>query len=259
METTVIGIDFSTSPAKTGLARATAVESGAVLHQVRKAGICPRVETVVRWVRQVGSRMPVLIAIDAPLGWPDAMRDRPFTSHAAGHPLDGVRADRLFSRETDRQIDARLKKRPLEVGANLIARTALGALDFLRELNVEMNGPESPPLPLAWSPGNLALPCSVVEVYPAATMKAHDIPAGRYKKSGKAGHADRKAVVEALLKQGLKLEGSAGHVADNDDMVDAAVCVLAGWDFLAGRAVAPDSDTRRLAGREGWIWAADRA
>jgi len=35
---------------------------------------------------------------------------------------------------------------------------------------------------------------------------------------------------------------------------DAVVCVLAGHDFVAGRAMNPDD--RKLAEREGWIWTA---
>lgn len=37
----------------------------------------------------------------------------------------------------------------------------------------------------------------------------------------------------------------------NDDLLDAAVCVLAVQDFLTGRAVPPPD--RCLAEREGWI------
>jgi hypothetical protein len=37
-------------------------------------------------------------------------------------------------------------------------------------------------------------------------------------------------------------------------LVDAAVCVLAGDDFIAGRVMPPEN--RSLAEREGWIWTA---
>ena len=40
----------------------------------------------------------------------------------------------------------------------------------------------------------------------------------------------------------------------NDDLLDAAVCVLAAQDFLTGRAVPPPD--RCLAECEGWIWTA---
>ena len=262
METTVIDIDFSTDPAKTGLARATVDDASekAVVHEVCTASVIlrPRVEMAARRVLDVCNRMPTLIAIDAPLGWPDAMRDHSFTAHMAGHPLE-ICANRLFSRETDRKVMDRLKKKPLEVGANLIARAAHGALGYLQELNGEMNGQGASPLPLAWSPEDLKhQSCCVVEVYPGATMKAHNIDPGDYKKTGVDGQDSREAIVEALVKQGLVFETDTFDVARNDHTVDAAACVLAGRDFVARRAKEPDSDTRWLAEREGWIWVKHR-
>lgn len=257
-ETTVIGIDFSTDPAKTGLARATVdvVSETGVLHEVctATAKLRPRTKTVARWIGRVRRDMPVLVAIDAPLGWPDAMRGPSFASHLAGHPVE-ICADLLFSRETDRDIEDRIKKKPLEVGANLIARSAYGALRFLRELSDEINGHAAALLRLAWSHRDLADGPCVVEVYPAATMKAHRIPTGSYRKSGSGGREDREAIAECLRDLGLELEIDTAELVRNDHVLDAAVCVLAGWDFLAEVAKGPDLETRAVAEREGWIWA----
>ncbi len=256
MKTTVIGIDFATEPAKTGLARATVDDkSKAELHEAFTATAVrrKRVDFVARWIQESNDKAPVLIAIDAPLGWPDSMRTEPFTSHVVGQPV-GVCADMLFARATDRQIKDRLDKKPLEVGANLIARTAHGALEFLSCLSKELWVPDNQ-LPLAWSPQDIGRqPCSVIEVYPAATMLAHCIPTDNYKKCNDA----RKKIIELILKKGLsrKMEYD---LAKNDHVVDAMACVLAGLDFLAGRAVGPpDGKTRRLAEKEGWIWAAEK-
>ena len=52
----VIGIDFSTTPAKTGLAKATVADgcAGAVLHEVFTATRPhPRVQTVADWIQKV--------------------------------------------------------------------------------------------------------------------------------------------------------------------------------------------------------------
>jgi len=43
-------------------------------------------------------------------------------------------------------------------------------------------------------------------------------------------------------------------LATSADLIDAAVCVLAGDDFIAGRAMNPEDHS--LAEREGWIWTA---
>ena len=259
MNTTVIGIDFATKRAKTGLARATVdnVSGHTLLHEVCTASAQrPRLKIVADWLAQRCNRMPTLIAIDAPLGWPDAMKDEPFTSHKAGKPLD-ICANRLFSRETDRQIHKRMGKRPLEVGAALIARTAHGALSFLQRLRAVTDQP----LSVAWRLEDLERGPCVVEVYPAATMIAHDISTGSYKKPGEDGRNDRERIVEALLKLDFKLDTDTdrGEVTRTDDTVDAALCVLAGKEFLAGCARAPDDDTRPIAHLKGWIWASDHA
>ena len=48
----------------------------------------------------------------------------------------------------------------------------------------------------------------------------------------------------------------AAALSDNADVLDAAVCVLAAEDFVAGRATPPTD--RSAAEREGWIWTAPR-
>jgi hypothetical protein len=53
---------------------------------------------------------------------------------------------------------------------------------------------------------------------------------------------------------GFRISESVAHLATSADLVDAAVCVLAGADFIAGRAMSPEN--RSLAEREGWIWTA---
>lgn len=259
MNTTVIGIDFSTDPNKMGLARATVnvVAGTIVLHKVLTATAkLPPVQTVAGWVRQVCRDTPVLIAIDAPLGWPKAMRGHSFVSHSAGEPLE-ICADQLFSRETDREIEHRVGKKPLEVGANLIARSAHGALRFLRELSRDID--TDAPLPLAWSPFDLERGPCVVEVYPGATMKAHRIPTGRYKKKGKDGLPDRHRIANCLRNGGMVFEMGINYVARNDYLVDAAVCVLAGRDFVAECAAGPDRKQRSAAQQEGWIWVHTRS
>ena len=64
---------------------------------------------------------------------------------------------------------------------------------------------------------------SAVEVYPAATLRAHSINAKGYKR--------RSNLADAL---------------------DAVVCLAAGADFLRGLAM-PPADLS-LAKQEGWIW-----
>ena len=80
----------------------------------------------------------------------------------------GATAHSLFRRQCDDDIYERFGKRPLEVGANFISRTAVAALDLLADIR-SITG-ES--IPLAWTPADLE-PISAIEVYPAATRLAH--------------------------------------------------------------------------------------
>jgi hypothetical protein len=63
-----------------------------------------------------------LDAIDAPLGWPKPLAET-LIDHRAGLPIE-TPANAMFRRTTDLFIQRKLKKTPLDVGADRIARTA---------------------------------------------------------------------------------------------------------------------------------------
>ena len=135
---------------------------------------------------------------------------------------------------TDVEIKQRLGKQPLEVGASLIARTAVAALTMLDQIRQSTGYP----IPLAWAREEKAR-WRAIEVYPAATRIGHGAPDVGGSLEGLNELLDCSAVLSALTK--------------SKDAVDAAVCVIAAADFLLGRAIAPiDHETALL---EGWIWA----
>jgi hypothetical protein len=129
-----------------------------------------------------------------------------------------------------------LRKRPLDVGANLIARTAHEALRLLDEIR-RRTGRD---IPLAWDPfvfeGTAA-----IEVYPAATLRARGLSNG--------------PDCLDLVKSELRLPSSP-LLATSDHVRDAVVCTIAGSDFLSGVCVPPDDRGRAM--KEGWIWARRR-
>ena len=129
----IIGIDCATEPKKIGLA--SGKWSGNRLHisdvTIGGDGIAAPISKIKAWLGGHDDR--VLIAIDAPLGWPKGMRTA-LKDHAAGEPLVVTDEHAMFRRTTDRQIKIRLKKTPLDVGADRIARTAFTALSMLTEL-----------------------------------------------------------------------------------------------------------------------------
>jgi hypothetical protein len=152
--------------------------------------------------------------------------------HEAGEPLAAM-PDEMFRRMTDDLSYKRLGKRPLEVGANWIARTAHAALRFLEELRESL----SSPIPLAWSP-KWTDRFAAIEVYPAATRISLGVPAGRGSLRGLQSH------VRFRSRSPPKSEHAR----------DAVVCAIAGFEFLSGRAVAPTRQQLGKAQREGWIW-----
>lgn len=119
---TVIGIDCATVDERTGVAVGLWTDGNLEIRTGRRCGRGVRAEEVVSRAceRAVG---PILLALDAPLGWPVPLSDS-LRGHRAGEPL-AAEPSAMFSRETDRFIRAQLGKKPLEVGADRIARTAL--------------------------------------------------------------------------------------------------------------------------------------
>jgi len=259
--TLLIGIDCATKANKTGLAFGCLVDGKLTVFSAERgkggeweSGVDGKVE---EWIAK-GKReaRKVLLELDAPLGWP-----RPFgcalVPHKAGcalpQPKDdspfqrkGKRktsdADLLFQRATDRVIHDALDIKPLDVGANLIARTAHTALCFLERLQI----------PLAWGPGHANLACvSAIEVYPAATLKARGFPFERYKTQQAQNVRDK--IIKRLGREMNLSKNIKDAMRENDDVLDVAVCVLAAADFVNGRGVLCPAN-KELTEKEGWIW-----
>ena len=90
---------------------------------------------------------------------------------------------------------------------------------------------------------------SAVDVYPPANLVVH----GSAGSVIKARSNEARREVLAALRTKLTIGGSVTDLPTSADLVNA-VCVLAGDDFIAGRAKSPED--RSLAEREGWIWTA---
>jgi predicted RNase H-like nuclease len=239
----LVGIDVATVEAKVGLARATYIDGTL---QLEDALLCTRsspVDTIAGWLQ--GGRDSVLLAIDAPLGWPEPLATS-LASHRAGERIR-TPPNEMFRRATDRFIRRELSKTPLDVGADRIARTAHAALTLLGDLRQRLGAP----IPLAWSPRISGT--TVIEVYPAATLVAHGIRSNGYKARDQG--AERGEILTAL-RQSISLGPHAPVLRAHADALDAVVCLLAGMDFLENRAMAPPD--LAVARREGWIWAAAR-
>ena len=192
------------------------------------------------WIRSFDG--PVLIAIDAPLGWPAALGDT-LGTHSAGQDIT-VGSNTMFRRATDRFIQQELHKTPLDVGADRIARTAHSALGLLGTVRREL----SAEIPLAWFPDDVST-IAAIEVYPAATLVAHGFRSTGYKKPAQV--KERRELL-ASLREVAHFSSCEPEMERNADCLDAVICLVAAADFIAGRAF-PPSDLA-LSKREGWIW-----
>ena len=188
-EVRVIGIDCATIPQRTGISLGFFSNGDiAVQEAFRCSDSTKPEEKVVEWITSSTEHQKTLIAIDAPLGWPVPLTTG-LVNHAAGTFIQG-NADDLFYRRTEQMILERFGFRPLAVGSDLIARTAHAALALIESIRSKVDAE----IPLVWA--NNSLPSiSLIEVYPAATLKSHDIQCdGSYKKQIEA----RRQVVNKL-------------------------------------------------------------
>ncbi len=237
----IVGVDFATEDAKKGLVLATRKRGRLRLDRTWNRRR-PFLDVLTKWVAE--AREATLIAVDAPLGWP-APLGKALKSHEAGKAIE-TPADCMFRRRTDAFVQHAIGKKPLEVGADRIARTAHAALAFLSKLRETLGTS----VPLAWTPTGVEGPAAI-EVYPAATLKAYRIRHAGYKKVDQRN--ERREIVEGLKRQWMTIPDClASELHRSADTLDATVCVLAAEDFIAGRAAGPEDQD--LARREGWIW-----
>ncbi len=244
-DTRVIGIDCATDAKNVGLALCTIRDGQPQIEQVSTGTSWPAVdEQVASW-----ATTPTLLALDAPLGWPAPLGESLHT-HRAGDAF-ATTPNAMFRRATDDAIAKRLSKRPLDVGADRIARTAHAALSFLARLSKLLDTS----IPLAWHPRPIT-GITAIEVYPAGTLTARNLPNSGYKGS-KAPATKLREQLTTAIRNELSFDQQAHErMVHTDHALDAVLCVCAGLDFLSGEAVAPDDLS--LAKREGWIWVRTR-
>jgi hypothetical protein len=238
----LFGIDCATDPRHVGLARGWwRGGKPRVVEMTAAGGPIQPVDWIVDRIR-LHRDCSCLLALDAPLGWPAAFGSA-LSTHSAGNPIN-TQPVNFFRRETDRFIARTVGRRPLDVGAERIARTALAALELISRISQRLGQS----IPLVW---NADYPCGLgaVEVYPAGVLQVLDLPASSYKDEE---HRPVREKILVGLREQIDLPEDASAALGDADVLDALVCILAGADFLAGRAMPPeDAD---LAMKEGWIW-----
>lgn len=240
---TIVGVDCATQEERMGLARAVLHESGEL--ELERVTLGTAGESAAASINQwISGQERFILALDAPLGWPDPL-GAVLAQHHAGEPLH-LDAEALFRRDTDRLVQRRLRRLPPDVGADRVARTARAALDLLDAVRALAGRP----VPLAWEQGREA---GVIEVYPVATLVARGVSAVGYKANTSRGRRARGQLLTRLAQE-LALRPTPDVIVDDANLFDATVCVLAGADFARGLCVAPREGERDRARKEGFIW-----
>lgn len=240
-EVKIVGIDCAVQPKKMGIAVGL-LSSGSIKVESIQHGLSNPTQFIADAMQM---SIPVLLALDAPLGWPAPMGEELADHYAADRV--SVPPNMIFRRDTDRFVKKTIGKQSLDVGADRIARTAWSAVNLLAEVR-RLTGSN---IPLAWSSGMIH-ESSCIEVYPAATLEAQGLSSRGYK-GNKPVHCESRKNLFAKLNVTLELADYLKRTAvSNDDAFDSLICLLAAVDFLEGKAMRPENiDTAR---KEGWIW-----
>lgn len=248
MKVSIIGIDCATKASNIGLARGEWTSQRLIIQEAEIASSCCEiVERVCQWAAESEK---TLLALDAPLGWPDGMREE-LNRHKAGLPIS-VEKDKMFKRETDRFVKKQTKQNPLAVGADKIARTSHAALELLERIRKVTKAD----IPLNWVQADVK-GIQAIEVYPAVVLRTLCLDTRGYK-GGEV--KKREDIVHNLLKHNeledrvAFCQGATDKMKENDNLLDAALCVLAGADFCWGKCFNPPEKDKDIARREGWIW-----
>ncbi|MCG8452397.1 MAG: DUF429 domain-containing protein [Spirochaetales bacterium] len=255
--TMLIGLDAAVDDKNNGLV-ALLYSQGCITDVLLRDHTQTVVEQILDWWNWAPR---ILLGVDSPLGWPLPFQQA-MSQLSAGRRVEGEYPS-IFYRLTDIDIHQRFRKKPLDVAADRIARTAFCTLERLDELRQQHKQ-----LHLLFSDQE-DFTAGFIEVYPAATLLANGCSIQGYKKSQEA----RKHLLVQIMKQysafekmsptgTMEKEDSVGFSLDqtalveNEHLFDAFICALSALDFLEHRAQEPDRSKVEIdrVHHEGWTW-----
>ncbi len=183
------------------------------------------------------------IAIDAPLGWPEAFVRALVAHRELGQWPDAPKAT-LERRCTDRFVIDETGKRPLSVSTDRIAYCAMRCAVLLSGLDEPRDGSGR-----------------VVEAYPDAALRCWLKPSFEARPVPTYKGADAVDRREALLTEllaglggGFSIGGFRDACVASDDCLDALLCALIARAADRNRTIEPKTEEQvRLAPIEGWI------
>lgn len=190
----------------------------------------------------------ILLCFDAPLGWPRSFSEN-VAIHTAGDAIiDCNNINEFFMRKTDLFVYEELKKKPLEVTANFIARTTYSTLSTISEINEHYN------MELLWS-SSKDFDLGFIEVYPSAWLISENLYSNGYEKYKKDSNLRESLLGIITKKYNIKVSNQNEEILINSDHIfDAFICTLCGMDFINNKCINPPLIEEKEIFKEGWIW-----
>ncbi|MGX7678276.1 DUF429 domain-containing protein [Jatrophihabitans sp. DSM 45814] len=235
-----VGIDLAAEPTKTAGAVIEWSTEHATVHSVEVFADNRRLLELIKLADKVG--------IDCPLGWPSAFvdfivahRDRRVAPGSAAGIAD---RDALAFRVTDRRVREDHLGLPLSVSTDRIGRAAMRLAGLLAKIEEDSG-----------EPIDRAGRGRIVEVYPAAALRAWNFRPGAYKRDAEV----RLTLVRALAdrtKEWLTYPAALQELsAQSDDALDAIIAGLnARAATISGATFEPVTPEEIDAAEiEGWI------
>jgi len=234
----IIGFDSAVQESNIGLVLCNYL-NGVITIEDKKDSKLTSEEQIIKWST---TNELIIMGVDSPLGWPKYFGSS-LKEHIAGNQIDSDPVS-FFERTTDKFIYKTFKKKPLEVSADRIARTAYYTLNRLNYINKNIEKKYE----ILWNPNNILIN-GFIEVYPAATLIANDIIIKGYK--------DNKSCRERIIHE-LKLKYQFNlnpdiNIINTDHDFDAFICCLAVHDFIQQNVYFPINEVD-IYKTEGWIW-----
>jgi len=235
----VLGIDLAAQPRNTGIVVLEPTSS-----RRWRADVPPDAPTDEHLV-ELGARVD-LVGVDAPLGWPidfvQAVR-----AHEAREPWPGTKDRRtLTHRRTDDTVRDHGRGNPMSASADLLGhvamRCALLQRDWARRWGSAANRDGS---------GRL------VEVYPAASLRAWGLPDRGYKSATAEAGRTRTRIVDHIGQvcgRWLEVGPVRSECINSDHTLDALIAAITAAAARWGATYPPESvEDHHCAVLEGWI------
>jgi predicted nuclease with RNAse H fold len=234
-----VGVDLAAEPKGTAVARVEWGDGQAVVRRVT----CPADDEVILAALAEADKA----GIDCPLGWPEdfvafvtAHRQGAVTI-PAGYPAPPWK-QRLTMRLTDQVVKRETGKTPLSVSTDLIGHVALRCACLLAEY-ADRSG----------QPVDRTGEGTVVEVYPAASLRVWQLEPGQYKQ--RAGTQQLGLLVDQVKGAApwLDFGDTDAMCRTRHDAFDAVIAALAARAVAVNLALRPrTAEEAAAASREGW-------